>query len=430
MAPLGRRVRGLALALLSALVGAPAGAVDLAWSTFGTIGWAQSNRGFAYERVDRGGTLRRDTLLAAQVDAQLAPHWSATVQARLAPAERQESGWDLRAHWAFVAWRPDNRWLLRAGRLRVPLYLYSESVDIGQSHELLRLPAEVYSLSRTTDLDGAAAAYEWALGANDLSAELFHGRVPMNERRWYRDGLPGVVPAGAHHDRFDIRITGLALTARSAASVLRLGLHQAQVRGASPFPVRYPQVSPAPGLAYYQVEDLLPGPGVPRVDHAGMAIFSLGGEHRFGEGWRLSAEVARSRQRHTEVGPESEGGYVALSRRLGRLTPYVSVGKLRAGGITLDWYRRLMGSALPDAVPGAATVNALQRMAAEALRLSNQRTTALGCAIALDEGLKLKAEWARTRIGAATRLADTPPGQDSPSGTAVEMLSLGLSFAY
>ena len=140
---------------------------------------------------------RRGSLLAAQCDAQFTPRWSATVQLRLAPSVQHDCRWDLRPNCAFVAWRHDNPWLLRVGRLRGPLYLYAEPIDIGLASDMARLPAEVYSLPQTTDLDGAAVSTTWPLGPGDLAAEAYHGHADQVERRWYRDGLPGAVPPAA-----------------------------------------------------------------------------------------------------------------------------------------------------------------------------------------------------------------------------------------
>lgn len=415
---------------MAAAASGPAQGAALACSGYGTVGVAVSDRDFAYQGIDRQGTLRRDSLLAAQCDAQFTPRWSATVQMRLAPSVRHDSRWDLRPNWAFVAWRPDNQWLLRVGRLRGPLYLYSEAIDIGQASDMARLPAEVYSLSQTTDLDGAALSTTWPLGPGDLAAEAYHGQADQVERRWYRDGLPGAVPPGARFDTFRIRISGIALTLRQPRQLVRLGLHQAQVRGRSPFPVRYPSATWVNGQAYHQTDDAVPGPGVPTVPDAGLLIVSLGAEQQFGDGWRLSAEYTRSSQQRTELGPASHGGFVALSRRIGRATPYLSAGRLRSAAITRSWYRRLTDSPLQDGSDAAALVNATQRIAAEALRLADQDTVALGVAFTLHDNARLKAEWAHTRIGIASRLVDTPPGRETPSHTSLGVLSLNLSFSF
>ena len=125
-----------AATVVAALTAAPAHAVDATWSGFATFGYAESNSDYTYQRfIDRDGTLKRDTLLAGQLDLRLASEWSATLQLRAAAADNDDSRWRIEPSWAFVAWRPNNDWLLRAGKMRVPLYFHSESLDVGVAHD-------------------------------------------------------------------------------------------------------------------------------------------------------------------------------------------------------------------------------------------------------------------------------------------------------
>ena len=54
-----------------------ASAVDMTWSGFGTIGYAQSDQPYNYLRfVDEDGTFKRDSLLGAQLDIKFDQHWA------------------------------------------------------------------------------------------------------------------------------------------------------------------------------------------------------------------------------------------------------------------------------------------------------------------------------------------------------------------
>jgi hypothetical protein len=148
----------LAPALL-ALAALPALAQDFSWSAYGTIGYARTNRDYGYLRgIDSSGRVDNDSVLGAQGDLRFTPQWSATVQLKLARSLQSDSRWDLRPAWAFVAWRPADDWLLRAGRMRVPLYLQSESMDVGVTHNMARLPVEMYSLVPSSDFNGLSLA--------------------------------------------------------------------------------------------------------------------------------------------------------------------------------------------------------------------------------------------------------------------------------
>jgi hypothetical protein len=55
-----------------------ASAVDMTWSGFGTLGFAQSNQPYPYLRfIDDGGTFKSDSLLGAQLDLKFDQHWGA-----------------------------------------------------------------------------------------------------------------------------------------------------------------------------------------------------------------------------------------------------------------------------------------------------------------------------------------------------------------
>lgn len=425
----------LAVAALAASAG-PVAAQELSWSGFGTLGYAQSNRDFTYQRfIDRNGGFERDTLFGVQADLRLTPQWSATVQLRAAPALKSDSRWDLTPAWAFVAWRPTDDWLLRAGRVRAPLYLYSESMEVGQTHDMARLPTEVYSVSPTSDVDGAYLTRTWTLGdqgERELSADVYSGNATTTARFWTRDGAPPFVPAGPLFRTVNVNLTGLALTLRQPDLVLRTSLHRARTAQAdgNPLPVTFPYVPLGPGIGYYQVSNDLPGPGVPQVGRIRNTIFSLGGEVGLGSGWRVAGEYVRNRQHDTEVGSDTRGAYVALFRQMGPLTPYVSVSRLSARSSALDWYQRLTNPTLPGAMPGAAQLNAAQRLAAESIWAAEQQSLAVGASYALTPNMKLKGEWLRTRIGQVSRLVDTPPGSPTVHDTHIDVLSVNLNFAF
>ena len=162
----------LAAGLLGAALAGGAEAQELSLSGFGTVGYAQSNRDFVYQRsIIDDGTLARDTVFGLQGDLRMTPQWSATLQLRLGQSLRNDDRYDLRPDWAFVAWRPSDDWLLRAGRMRVPLYLHSEAMDVGVAHDMARLPYEMYSITPSADFDGLAAGKTWSRDAGDLALD-------------------------------------------------------------------------------------------------------------------------------------------------------------------------------------------------------------------------------------------------------------------
>jgi hypothetical protein len=290
----------------------------------------------------------------------------------------------------------------------------------------------MYSVAPSTDFNGFSVAKTWSLGERELTLDAYSGRAQLASRFWLRDGAPTLYAAGANFIDIDVRASGAVLTLRANDSQLRAGLHRTTTRrqDGERLPVSYPFVPLAPGLGYYQVSNLLPGPGAPSVDALRNTVLAFGLEQPLGGGWRVIAEFVRNEQHDTEVGSDTRGGYVALLRRFGDLTPYASLGRLRSSDTSLDWYRRLTGSPLPVTIPGADAINAGQRTAAETIYAIDQRSLAFGASWAMGTAQKLKFEWMRTRIGQVTRLVDTSPGSPTPHDTNVDVWSVNYNFSF
>lgn len=404
----------------------------LSWSAFGTVGYARSDRPWRYQRhIDEHGTFQRDTTLGAQLDAQLAPEWSATLQSRLAPAARRDTGWELRNAWAFAAWRPDNDWLLRAGKLRVPVLLRSEQMDVQQTYAELRLPSELYSLLPASDFTGVHLTHGWSLEDGELSLDLYRGYNHLSTRYWLREGLPGAVPAGALYPDMKVTMQGLVLTWRGTGLTLRSGVHHARVRSTdgTPLPVRPSWAELGPGLGYWQTRNDLPGPGMATTGDAGNLILTASVEAALGAGWSLAAEAGRGHMRILESGLSFSGGYVTAYRGWGGLTGYATLAAIRSDHRAWSWARTLDATTLPAGVPGAGLLNASMRLYADTIPLYDQQSLALGAAYALTPRSKLKAEWLHARVR-GTQFIDRPAGEPLTQRRSVNVLSASYSVVF
>ncbi|MCH8179516.1 MAG: hypothetical protein IIA02_07010 [Proteobacteria bacterium] len=395
--------------------------MDWSLSGFATVGHVASDRDWRWRRfVDEGGTLWRDTIVGGQLDARLSPNWSATLQLTLAPSTRHERQWSVEAAWAFLSWRPDNDWLLRLGKQRVPIFLNAENRDVGQTYAFARLPSEVYALSPTTDVAGLSVSRTWPHGDGDLGADVYAGRAHIAERSHSRD-------LGARFVNVDTDIVGVALTLRRDDLTWRIGLHHAVSRrqDGQPLPSRYPFVSPFPGFGYYQVSDALGGPGVLTTERIANTILNLGVDARLAPQWRVVAEFARNIQHRTDLGANTVGAYVAVLHTLGHVTPYLSLARLQTVGAPREAWQALNAAG----GSGSDALSVAQRVAADSIPFYDQTSLGLGAAWALSPRSQLKGEWKHTRIGKRSAMADDPP-QGTVSDTGVNVLSLNYSVAF
>lgn len=418
-------------AALSGMCTLSAAAADISLSGFATVGYAQSDQGYDYERfVSDQGTLKRDSVLGVQMDARLNNEFSVTLQGKLAPSSKKDDGIAGTLSWAFVSWRPSNDLLFRLGRMRVPLYLKSETIDVGTTFDFARLPTEVYSTSPIADLDGLSMAKTWSLDLGELTADAFVGRGKSHFRSYFRDGA-GPMPAGAFYIPVTVRARGLALTLQREESIFRTAVYDTYTTGTygATMPVTYPYVALMPGLGYYQTSDQMPGPGVPIENEIHSVVFSVGAEVALGQGYRVMGEYARRGVRNIDTGPDSQGAYLALLKQSGAWTPYVSVGHLESKSRTRDLYNKVNGNRWPAFFPGAAQINAAQRAGADVVFAYDQTTWALGTSYRLSPTSKVKAEWARTRTGDVSSLIDAPAGGESGNKT-LNVFSLSYSLVF
>lgn len=412
----------LALALACSLWASGAQALEARLSGFGTLGWTRSDAPWRFQKhIDGNGGLWRDSVVGGQFDLTFNPEWSATVQATLAPSLRHDRRWAVEASWAFVSWRPDNDWLLRAGKQRVPLFLQVENRDVGITYPLARLPAEVHALSPGTDMTGLSFTRAWQHGDGELSADAYAGRAQLVNRFHTRD-------QGALYFSVRSDLAGAVLTWRSAQLTWRAGVHRVRsVRSdGQTFPSDFPFVNLGGGQGAYQVLDALPGPGVPQTDHIVNEVLNLGFDAQVAPGWRVLGEFARNFQRRTRLGADTAGLHLALLRPMGAWTPYLGVARQQTLGPSRLLWQRINATA----GQGSDRLSTAQRVASDAmLRVQDQTTLALGTAWQAGRNSVIKLEWAHSRIGERSAMVDAPPGP-GVSHRGVNVITINHSFAF
>jgi hypothetical protein len=417
------------------LVGAAAGPVlgaDYSLSAYGTIGYTRSDQSFKYDRlIDNRGTLRRDSVAGLQLDSRLTDSVGATVQIVTEVSDKDERQHRANVAWAFLSWRPTSDWLFRLGKQRIPLYLYSQTHNVGVTYDFARLPIEMYSISPNNDYVGASFSKTWNLGEDEVLLEGNWGNTPINARVWTRDDIPGQKTAGATYRNLSAKGIAISLSYKHVDGINRAGLYRASLigRGEETIRVTFPFVSIFPGIGYYQPSSLLPGPGVPQIKEIDLSVISMGTDINIGSGYRLSGEFARTLISKTEFNETSSRGYISLLKRIDRWTPYFYISAVKSTSRALNFYKRVNSNSVPNFVPGAGLINASQRVAADQIRVQDQYSTAIGLSYSMTAAQVLKAEWMRVRVGEVSSLVDAPSGADIRNKN-INVFSLSYSFAF
>jgi hypothetical protein len=305
------------------------------------------------------------------------------------------------------------------------LYLQSESTDVGATFDYARFPTEVYSTSPTTDFDGFSGSKTWGLASGELTLDGYGGSADGYIRTQLRDTSTVIF------NRSRVSSRGVALTWAGEENMVRAGAHSVhtQVADGQAGPAAYPFVSLQPGLGYYQITNQMPGPGVPLAGRVHVLVSTVGADVALAYGVRMMGEYVRRDVRNIVTGSDSQSAYVALRKTVGAWTPYVSVGRLLTMPESRDFYNRVNSNTLPASVPGAAAINASQRIGADIIGVYDQSTWAVGTSYRLNPTSRLKAEWARVSTGDGTSLLDVPPGQGSGK-RAINVLSVSYNFVF
>lgn len=411
--------RGLFAAIAASIGLSSAGsaaAIDWAFSGFATLGYARSNQSFAYQRyVDDQGTLKRDSVAGFQIDAKLGPEFAATLQTKLAAPTHRDDGVRASIAWGFLSWRPNNEWLLRAGKFRVPLYVHSETQDIGTTFDTATLPVEVYSQSPTNDFTGVSASRSWNTSNGEVVLDAYWGRARTSTRVFSRYDITEAFPdafARPGYLSLLVNVSGLALAFRRNDDLYRAALVRAQLKSRSPllFVDHYPfkEIPELPGVGYYDPEDIFFERAALK-SRVRVPVVILGLDVGGPFGTRVAAEFGRRIVKET-LGFDSKGAYVSVRRRWGAWTPYLTLATLRSTDGDRAEFAAVDNQRVPDFLPLAPLINLLQRASADSIVIYDQTSLALGTSYRLSPTSILKAEWQRVRVGQYSALIDPPLG--------------------
>ncbi len=150
------------------------------FSGFGTLAWTHGGDdalGFRRHLEQEGefgnGSFKADSVLGLQMDADLTDDVRATLQ--LVGKDRPRNGLEESVEAAYLAYRINPRWTLRAGRLGIDLLPMSEYQHIGFAYDRVRPPVDYYGAIPITRMDGVDLRYALPVGPGTLSTKLYLG---------------------------------------------------------------------------------------------------------------------------------------------------------------------------------------------------------------------------------------------------------------
>lgn len=162
------------------LIGKPVKAEDWLVSGFATLGLSYiddkdvffshpAKRRTKRPRMDFGA----DSVLGLQIERQLATSTSATLQLR--SYDHRDRKYKPEVSWAFLRHELSPSTSIRAGRLRSPSFMYSESLDLNYAQPWVRPPIEVYGLHPMTEVDGIDVIFRQRFAGYDFELQPYAG---------------------------------------------------------------------------------------------------------------------------------------------------------------------------------------------------------------------------------------------------------------
>lgn len=400
-------LRGLGLLLLALplFTTTPArAAADILWSGFGTVGAVASDDDEVYFTrvgVDRPGAadidLGPDSVLGVQGNARLGEQTGAVFQ--LVSRENAYGDVAPRVTLAFVSHAITPTLTARIGRMRVPFFMLSDSLDINYANPWVRPPVEVYGLNPFTDLDGIDLLLRTRVGSVDVEIHPYAGTsyIPI-----YRDGRA----------RLD-RLAGINLALSHDALSLHVGHAEARIalHWGDPDFDRLDGALRASGLGH--VADALSGDD-------GYAAFSSVGFQWDDSRWLVIGEYARRENRR--YASSAHGWHFTAGRRFGNLLPYVGIARQ-----TQD--RPTSGQvALPPGTPFGAFIDAFDQS-----RNLAQRSATLGVRWDYTPNTAFKAELSHVKVAADGWGSFFPRGDAATTRMGdrrLNLLSLSVDVAF
>lgn len=177
---------GIALAIASVMLAPLAQAADVGISGFLSVGggMVDDETSISYDGYDEEDLTFDRNLLGLQVTGQVNEKITATAQL----IARSEKDYEVTAEWAYLTWQASDNGKVRAGRLRTPLYTYSDSLDVGYSYPWISAPNEVYYLP-FNNVDGLDYYLTAALGSFDTTFQAYYGSFDSDFS--FEDGTQG-----------------------------------------------------------------------------------------------------------------------------------------------------------------------------------------------------------------------------------------------
>ncbi|WP_242634382.1 hypothetical protein [Marinobacter salicampi] len=261
---------------------------------FFSTGFARASNDAGFDGVTDESSVADQSLLALQGTFDVTDKSQAVLQL----VGRGAEDWDPVVEWAYLSHRPTNDLQLRAGKMRLPFFMYSDSLEVGYAQTWARPPAAVYDPVAIQSYVGADATHTFNFNGSSLTTQVFTG-FTEEEGNISEVKLRNTAGLTLSWTDYVWTVRGIAATAEISINATRLA-----------------------AIAEANDLQLVDGQAILADEERGN-FFGLGLGYDNGT-WQVISEVTRA-----EVDgkfADTDSAYVSVARRFGTLTPYAVVG--------------------------------------------------------------------------------------------------------
>lgn len=275
---------------------------------FASLNLQTANNSAGYAGATNSLNLDEGSLFGLQTIFTVNDSTSATIQ--LVSRGTELENWTPQIEWAFISHQFNTNFTGRAGKLRLPLFMLSDYLEVGYAQLGARVPNEVYSTVVATSFTGADAIYDIELEDSSVQLQGFSGSHNLSSDK---------TKFGAQ-TKFE-QIYGGVVTWTNDTVTLRSSYAQAKVSSSQNWQSGNAAM---PTISNTTFKD----------DNA--KFYGLGARY---DGEHLFAMSELTRTETNGFYPDVDAAYVTLGYRIKSVTPYITVSRME----TQDNQTRLNG---------------------------------------------------------------------------------------
>jgi hypothetical protein len=232
-----------------------------------------------------------ESLFAVQVSGDINDKMTATGQI----VARADNDYNAEFEWAYITYAATDKISISAGRLRLPLFKYSASLDVGYSYHWVNAPQSVYDVP-FNNIEGLRVDYSDYAGDWEYSMQLAYGTYDNTNETFSLSGKDTIVITGeAQNEGFKVR----AVAGRAKSTFIVPGLEPI-FAGIKPF------------ISADLFNDL-------RYEESTGTFYGLGLEYDAYD-WFISGEITSIDSENSYLA-EDVAYYVTAGIRFGKFTP-------------------------------------------------------------------------------------------------------------